>query len=200
MRDNARAQAALRSAERESNELDRSLWLASAAAHAIDGRAVLVGGAAVNMHTQSYRPTDVDMCAHLDESDRRALEDVGFQRQHGDHFSFEFPDGEVWLLEFPSSQVDGDVSVVALDDDQTLEVISLESLIVDRVLQATDGTGLTFDEALRLLVSVFHDADWVRVDQEVRDRDRVAPKLKLQTTYSRLKEQARSLLADPDSP
>jgi hypothetical protein len=198
MRDSARAKAALRRAERGPNELDRSLWLARAAGHAIEGRAVLVGGAAVNMHTQSYRPTDIDMCAHLDESDRQALQDVGFQHQRGDHFSFEFADGEEWLLEFPSSQVDGDVSVVALDDDETLEVISRESLIVDRVLQATDGTSVTFDEALRLLVAVFHDADWARVDQDVRERDRVAPKLKLEKTYSRLKEQARRLLGDLD--
>jgi len=35
--------------------------LAKAADRAIGGKAVLVGGAAVNLHTGSYRPTDVDL-------------------------------------------------------------------------------------------------------------------------------------------
>lgn len=197
MRNLQGAKAALDRAENEPNELDRSLWLARAASHAIEGRAVLVGGAAVNLHTQSYRPTDVDMCAYLDEADRQALEEVGFQRLQGDHFSFQLADGEQWLIEFPSSQVDGDVTLVVLEGDETLDVISLESLIVDRVLQATDGTGVAFDEALRLMVSVFDHADWARVDHEIGERDRLAPKMRIQPTFTRLVEQARSLLADP---
>lgn len=200
MRNGARALAALSRAESESEELERSLWLAKAADHAIQGRAVLVGGAAVNMHTQSYRPTDVDMCAYLDEADRVSLEAVGFERQQGDHFSYAFDDGEQWLLEFPSSQVDGDVSIVSLDDGEDLEVISLESLIVDRVLQATDRTRVTTDEALRLMVSVFDRADWARVEDEVRERDRLAPKLRVQMTFENLRERAARLLSSTETP
>ncbi len=65
-------------AHSEKNAILRSLWLAKAADYAIKGRAVLVGGTAVNLHTGSYRPTDIDMCALLDASDRQALVELGF--------------------------------------------------------------------------------------------------------------------------
>jgi hypothetical protein len=189
-----RAAAALERAQGEVDEIGRSLWLAKAADYAIKGRAVLVGGAAVNLHTGSYRPTDVDMCAYLDEADREALRDRGFDQLQGDHFDFEFRDGERWLIEFPGSQVDGDVSVVALDDDDNLEVISLESLIVDRVLQATDKTEVTFDEAVRLCVAVFDRADWSRVEDEVIKRDELEPSLQMKSTYGRVISRTRVLL------
>lgn len=186
MRQPSKARAALERAQGEEDELGRSLWLAKAADYAIKGRAVLVGGAAVNMHTGSYRPTDVDMCAYLDEADRVTLQDVGFGHLQGDHFDYEFDDGQRWLLEFPSSQVDGDVSVVALGDDDNLEVISLESLIVDRVLQATDKTEVTFDEAVRLCFAVFDHADWDRVEVEINKRDELEPSLQMKATYARV--------------
>jgi hypothetical protein len=50
-----RAEKALRRAAAESDEIRRSLWLARAADLAIRANAVLVGGAAVNLHTGSYR-------------------------------------------------------------------------------------------------------------------------------------------------
>lgn len=71
--------------------------------------------------------------------------------QHpGRPFPHRFSDGEEWLVEFPDSQVDGEVVRIALDPGIELSVISPESLIVDRVLQATDGTCVTRDEAERL--------------------------------------------------
>lgn len=194
MREPERAQAALARAEAEADEIDRTLWLAKAADHAVAGRTVLVGGAAVNLHTQSYRPTDVDMCAHLDEDDRDALKDVGFHHRQGDHFRYDFEDGERWLLEFPCSQVDGDVTVVRLDEDESLEVISLESLIVDRVLKATDGTKVTFVEAVRLFVAVFEETDWSKVDHEIRQRAELEPMLGLGATYSRVMDETRERL------
>lgn len=194
MRNPGRAKAALERAEKETDEIDRSLWLAKAADHAIEGRAVLVGGAAVNLHTKSYRPTDVDMCAYLDEDDRRALQEAGFDHLQGDHFGYEFEDGEKWLIEFPSSQVDGDVTSIVLDNDEILEVISLESLIVDRVLQATDGTKVTFIEAVRLCVAVFEEADWSKVGDEIGRRDELEPMLDLDSTYRRVVDETRGRL------
>lgn len=194
MREPERAKAALERAEAEADEIDRTLWLAKAADHAVAGRTVLVGGAAVNLYTKSYRPTDVDMCAFLDEHDRNALKEAGFHHRQGDHFHYDFEDEERWLLEFPSSQVDGDVTVVRLDKDESLEVISLESLIVDRVLQATDGTKVTFIEAVRLCVAVFEEADWSKVGHEIRQRAELEPMLGLEATYSRVMEETRERL------
>lgn len=195
MRNIDRAKQALARAERESDEISRSLWLAKAGDHAVSAHAVLVGGAAVNLHTGSYRPTDVDMCAHLDDDDRQALIAVGFEHLQGDHFAVTFGDGERWLLEFPDSQVDGDVMHVNLDQDETLEVISLESLIVDRLLRATDGTQVMLDEAVRLCYSVFENADWSRVEAVVRDRGQLEPLLRLEETYVQVMNTTRSLRA-----
>ena len=193
MRQPQKARAALERAEGEGDEIRRTLWLAKSADYAIKSRAVLVGGAAVNLYTRSYRPTDVDMCAHLDSADREALKDLGFDQLQGDHFAFEFEDGERWLVEFPSSQVDGDVSVVVLDDDDTLEVISLESLIVDRLLQATDRTEVTFLEAVRLCVAVFEHADWSRIEGDIERRDELKPSLQLKSTFTRVVSRTRTL-------
>ena len=61
------ARRALNRADQATDEIDGSFWLATAANHAISRGAVLVGGAAVNLHTGVYKPTDVDLCACLDE-------------------------------------------------------------------------------------------------------------------------------------
>lgn len=181
-------------AEQESDEIDRSVWLAKAADHVVHGRAVLVGGAAVNLYTRSYRPTDIDMCAYLNDGDRQLFKDLGFEHLQGDHFSYTFGDGERWLIEFPSSQVDGDVSLIKLDNDEVLEVISLESLIVDRMGQATDGAQVTFDEAVRLCVAVFEIADWGQTKAEILERDGLQPGLHLLDKYESVLASAQSLL------
>lgn len=88
-----------------------------------------------------------------------------------------------------------DVSLVALDDDEILAVISLESLAVEVVLQATDKTGVTFEEALRLLVGVFDHLNWSQLDDEIGRRDLLAPELRVNATYEQLKTEARRLLS-----
>lgn len=186
MTDPIRSAAALKRAADTSDEIERSVWLAVAADAAIRRTAVLVGGAAVNLYTGSYRPTDVDLCAHLDPEDRESMSEIGFVRLQGDHFAYTFEDGERWLLEFPDSEVDGDVQVLEIDPDHQMMVITLESLIVDRIQQATDGTGTTFDEALRLWVAVVDRADWPKVESDLAGRDALEPGLGLLTTYQRL--------------
>lgn len=194
MRLREEANVALDRAQSESDSIQRSLWLAKAADYAIKDRAVLVGGAAVNLYTGSYRPTDIDLCAYLDESDRQALVELGFRNTQGDHFSFEFDDGHVWLVEFRASQVDGDVSSVRLSGDDSLDVINLESLIIDRILQATDGSGVTLDEAIRLCVAVYEEADWSWVKEEIGRRSALEPGLGLQDAYSQVLLRTESLL------
>ena len=147
----------------------------------------------MNLHTGSYRPTDVDMCAFLDQKDWEALEELGFRHLQGDHFEYTFADGERWLLEFPDRVVDGQTSWIALDDQEFLEVIRLESLIVDRVGQATDKTSTTFDEAVRLCVAVFEKTDWAWVDREIKRRDRNEPALGFGDVYAQVISRTKAL-------
>ena len=170
------------------------MWLAKAADHAISAKAVLVGGAAVNLHTGSYRPTDVDLCAYLDQGDRASLKSLGFRHLQGDHFEYVFADGQKWLLGFPDRQVDGEVSEIRLDQEETLDVISLESLVVDRMVQATDGTRITFDEAVRLCVATFEKTDWSSVEQEISRREAKRSISGLRQTYERVMIRTRTVL------
>lgn len=186
------ARAALDRAEHASDEIDRSIWLAKAADYAISDRAVLVGGTAVNLHTGMYNPTDIDMCAYLDKSDRQALTELGLENIQGDHFRYTFEDEYVMLLEFPSTRVDGGVMQVVLDDGEPLLVIDRESLVVDRVEQATDGTQVTFDEAVRYCFAVADQVDWSRVEAEIRERDQESPLIKLALTYERVLKEVHS--------
>lgn len=196
MRQSNKARSALEAAQSaDKNAILRSLWLAKAADYGIKGRAVLVGGTAVNLHTGSYRPTDIDMCALLDASDRQALVELGFTISQGDHFEYRFADGELWLLEFPDSQVDGDIDLIALSSEDQLAVIRQESLIVDRLLQATDGTEITFQEAVRLCAVVYSSTNWSWVEGEIGRRDSLEPRLQLAATYARVIEEVRAHLA-----
>lgn len=186
MRDIEAAKRALDRAEQATDEVDRSVWLAKAADHAISRDAVLVGGAAVNLHTAVYKPTDVDLCAYLDEEDRIELDRLGFRHLQGDHFLYTFRDGEKWPVEFPDSVVDGDVMHVSLDVDEVLTVISTESLVLDRVRQATDRTDVTFNEAVRLCRAVKETANWAMIEGRVDEENRKAPLLRLKETYERI--------------
>lgn len=186
MRDTEAAARALDRAEQATDEIDRSVWLAKAADHAISRDAVLVGGVAVNLHTAVYKPTDLDLCAYLDREDRLELERLGFKHLQGDHFLYTFRDGEKWPVEFPDSVVDGDVMHVSLDGGEVLTVMSVESLVMDRIRQATDGTDVTFDEAVRLCRAVKETADWALIESRVNEEDRRAPQLGLSETYGRV--------------
>ncbi|MGC2240968.1 MAG: hypothetical protein WA726_09025 [Acidimicrobiia bacterium] len=193
MRDLGRARRALAEADRNSDEIDRSLWLAKAADYALKGTAVLVGGAAVNLHTRVYRPTDVDMCAYLDEEDRQALRDLGFEQIQGDHFAYTFSDGERWPVEFPGSVVDGEWAPVKLNETEAVEVITLESLIVDRITQATDGTDVTFVEAVRLCFATYDRASWDWIEADIHRRTLLRGGPRLLETYEGVLADVRGL-------
>lgn len=138
------------------------------------------------------------MCALLDASDRQALVELGFTNSQGDHFEYQFADGELWLLEFPDSQVDGDIDLIALSSDDQLAVIRQESLIVDRLLQATDGNEITFQEAVRLCAVVYSSTNWSWVESEIGRRDSLEPRLRLAATFARVIEEVRTRLEHGD--
>ena len=131
---------------------------------------ILVGGAAVDLHTGGYNPTDIDLVGALSADDRQTLVDAGFQRVGSRHFRWMFPDGSQELVEFPDSVLDGDVVEIELTDGVTVNVISMESLVVDRLEQATDRTLVTFEEAVRLVAAVATDVDWNVVTDNIRAR------------------------------
>lgn len=59
---------------------------------------------------------------------------------------------------------------IALDHDEPLLVIDRESLLVDRVEPATDGTQIAFDEAARYCFAVTDQVDWALVEAEIDRR------------------------------
>jgi len=126
-----------------------------------------VGGVAAELHTQSYRPTDIDLVGYRRHAYSQALGDLGFQRE-GRHWLCSFEDGEILAVEVPSDRLD-DYAVeppliISLSPGE-LAVISLNDLMMDRLLQATGGEPVTFDEALRLAVAAYQRIDWAALEE-----------------------------------
>jgi hypothetical protein len=169
----APGRAELTTADSEADPSLRRLWLV-AAIDAIVARPVfLVGGAAVDLHTGGYQPTDVDLVGVVTAQDRIALVDAGFVETGGRHLRWDYPDGKSELVEFPESTLDGSFERIQLSDEVLVSVITVESLVVDRIVQATDGTDVTFDEALRLIVATADRADrvdWLGVAADIKAR------------------------------
>ncbi len=129
---------------------------------------ILVGGAAVDFHTGGYTVTDIDLVGSVTKGDRRRLQDVGFVAVGSQHLRWDFPDGLSELVEFPDGVLDGDLMQIGLSDTVKINTITLESLVVDRILQATDRTLVNLEEAVRLVVA--DDVDWSRVSADITAR------------------------------
>jgi hypothetical protein len=152
----------LNRADAEPDALIRRLWLVAGIEEIVGRPVTLVGGAAVDWHTGVYLPTDVDIVGSVDDAAKTALTEAGFVR-NGRHFRWMYPDATFDDIEFPESILDGDFELINLSDEVSVAVITLGSLIVDRVHQATDGSAVTFDEAVRLVVATAEEADWANV-------------------------------------
>jgi hypothetical protein len=74
------------------------------------------------------------------------------------------------FVEFPATVLDGDLEQVCLGDDVVINVISVESLVVDRIHQATDGSLVTYEEAVRLVTAVADRVDWKVVAADIEGR------------------------------
>jgi len=160
----------LEAAERNHDPMVRRLWLVAAIQAIVSRPVFLVGGSAVDLHTGSYRPTDIDLVCVVGAADRVALIDIGFIESGGRHLKWVFSDGSVELIEFPESQLDGTFERIFLNEDVAINVITVESLIVDRIHQATDGMSTTFDEAVRLVIAVGDRVDWAVVAFDLASR------------------------------
>ncbi len=139
--------------------------LVVAAVEAILGRdVVLVGGAAVNVVTGTYLPTDIDLVASVTTEDREQLVDSGFEWAGVGHrhLSLTMPDGEVILVEFPDAHLDAALPPerIEIQPGISISIISLDDLMMDRLKQTTDGTSVTLDAAVALASAAYASIDW----------------------------------------
>lgn len=123
---------------------------------------VLVGGTAVELHTGAYRPTDIDLVGYAKPGSDAIVAELGFERE-GRHWLFRFADGETLAIEVPGDRL-GEYALEApllvdLAPGQ-IAVISLNDLMMDRLLQATGGEPVTRDEAVRLATAAYERIDW----------------------------------------
>lgn len=157
-------------ANAEPDPTRRRLWLLAAVQSIVARPVFLVGGAAVDLYTGSYRPTDIDIVGVISQDDLVALVAAGFVETGTRHLRWDYPDGTYELVEFPESTLDGDFMRIELSSETYVNVISLESLVVDRFHQATDGTPVTFDDAVRLVVATADRVDWPTVSMTITSR------------------------------
>lgn len=167
---NQRASHALERARDSDDPTLRRLWVVASIEALLDARLVIVGGAAVDLHTGSYRPTDVDVIGSVSKADRAVLRNAGFRERGSRHVAWSSPTGEEVLVEFPSATLDGDYELIELEPGVTVAVIDLRGLVMDRLVQATHPNSVSFDDAVALFVAVADDVDWVGFAEDVRAR------------------------------
>jgi hypothetical protein len=165
----SQARAALvRAADSTQGSIERQLHVL-AAFTSIGGDIVLVGGAAVNLHSGIYRATDIDVVGHVGPEEAEELALLGFERR-GRHWVVTMPDGESLAVEVVASALFSGAAAQpeSVDaDGLEVKVIALDDLMVDRLLQATDGTRVTFDEAVLLAVGTYDHVDWTALVDRV---------------------------------
>lgn len=155
--------------------IERTLWITALVGTVLDRRVVLIGGAAHNLYTGEYRPTDIDLAAtDVGRNEFELLSARGFTDRGIGHRHIELHLGEgepAELVEFPADLTDiRATDVVTLSSDVSVEVISLPDLVVDRLIQATDGTPVTFDDAVALIVAANTEIDWTTIRRLVAMR------------------------------
>ena len=164
-----------RAASSAPGSIERTLWIVALVRVVLDRRVVLIGGAAQNLYTGEYRPTDIDLAASgVGRAEFELLGAAGFLDPGLGHRHIELRLHEPEppeLIEFPTDLDDIDsTDTIALTDEVAVEVISLPDLIVDRLTQATDATSVTFEDAVALIVATSSDIDWKAVGRLVDAR------------------------------
>ncbi|MEN8042010.1 MAG: hypothetical protein ABFR95_10960 [Actinomycetota bacterium] len=167
-----------RAAAAEPDSTERYLLLIAAIDSVLGTRTILVGGSAVNVHTGTYNPTDIDLVASVGAAEREVLMGWGFSWAGVGHrhLSYVFPDGEIALVEFPSSTLDGTRPPEWMDvaPDAGIWLIALDDLMMDRLQQATDGSKVTFEAAVSLARTMRDRIDWVSLQEEAQSPGNMA--------------------------
>jgi hypothetical protein len=164
------ASHALERAEEATEPALQRLWVVAAIEATLDTRLVIIGGVAVDLHTGTYCPTDVDVIGSLSKADRRQLHEAGFVEYGSRHVAWSPRSGPPVLVEFPSSTLDADYDLIELEAGVTVAVIDLRGLLIDRLLQATHPNSVSFDDAVALVAAVSDEVDWTSLATEVNAR------------------------------
>ena len=115
------------------------------------------------IHTGSERLTDIDMVGPIDARDRVSLAGLGFVRD-GRHWVFGMGDEEI-AIEVPSETLLGEDPPELVEvEGLVIRVISINDLMMDRLIQATDGTLVTWEEALALAIAARDRIDWTIIE------------------------------------
>lgn len=153
-----------KAADAPADSVERHLLVVAAVEAILDREVVLVGGAAVNVVTGTYLPTDIDLVASVTTEDREQLVDSGFEWAGVGHrhLSLTMPDGEVILVEFPDAHLDAVLPPerIEVQPGISISIISLDDLMMDRLKQTTDGTSVTLDAAVELASAAYASIDW----------------------------------------
>jgi hypothetical protein len=160
----------------------RALYIAAAVEQALGREVVVVGGAAVNTWTGEYQPTDLDLIAgDVGSAERDLLRRLGFYHPGVGHRHLSLPMGEgeaPVLVEFPPGPVQAErIERIHLPEGVDVGVISLDDLVMDRLRQATDGTAVTRDDAVALVVAAYGAIDWDLVHRRVSKERAALPEL-----------------------
>lgn len=138
---------------------ERILYATAGFSALVDGVIVLVGGGAQVTHTGIGRLTDIDVTGALTEADVERILGAGFTRE-GRHWVLDH-DGAAIAIEVPATAFTGLEPPELIDVEGTrIAVISVNDLMMDRLVQATDGTPVTHEEALQLAVAAHDRIDW----------------------------------------
>ena len=160
-------------ADAPESSAERALLITAAIEAILGTPAVLVGGAAANTYTGEYRPTDIDIVAAVGRAERARLAEHGFEDPGIGHRHLKLDLGDAYpvLVEFPGGALIGEeVEMVEVMTGVQARIISLTDLVADRLRQATDGTSVTYEEALALAIAAFETIDWKAVEDRV-ERD-----------------------------
>ncbi|MDF1596609.1 MAG: hypothetical protein P1T08_11045 [Acidimicrobiia bacterium] len=123
---------------------------------------VLVGGGAQLTHTGIGRITDVDVVGPVTSRDEERIRSAGLEKR-GRHWVFESPKGAV-AIEVPGDTLLGEEPPEVIDLGGLLvRIISVNDLMMDRLLQATDGTAVTWNEAFALAVAARDRINWTSI-------------------------------------
>ncbi|MDE0132224.1 MAG: hypothetical protein OXM62_05100 [bacterium] len=121
---------------------------------------ILVGGGAQVVHTQQHRPTDIDMVGRITQRDFEALAAAGYEKQ-GRHWIYAWKRVDGVDVEVPAAVLMGEDPPEIVDvGGHHLRVISLHDLMMDRLVQATDRTDVTWDEVMELAEATFDRVNW----------------------------------------
>ena len=125
---------------------------------------VLVGGAAQLSHTGLGRLTDIDLVGVVTAEDEAQIQAAGFRRD-GRHWVYEVG-GVAIGVEVSGDRLLGDEEPELVDlGGVSIAIISVTDLMMDRLVQATDGTAITYDEASQLAVAAGDRIDWDRIEE-----------------------------------